>query len=72
MNREELFYEMIFKRKSFHIFKDIQTISESELVAIEEVYQTFQPLVNDIRTEIKIVPAEETTCKRCFLQAFFA
>ena len=64
MNREELFYEMIFKRKSFHIFKDIQTISESELVAIEEVYQTFQPLVNDIRTEIKIVPAEETTCKR--------
>lgn len=62
--QEELFYEMIFKRKSFHIFKEIGCISEVELMSIEEKYKTFKPLISDIRTEMKIVPAEETTCKR--------
>ncbi|MGN0291494.1 MAG: nitroreductase family protein [Lachnospiraceae bacterium] len=61
---EELFYKMIFKRKSFHLFKEIQKIDDSELKDIEEKYKTFMPLVNDIRTDIRIVSAEETTCKR--------
>ena len=57
-------YSMIFKRKSFHIFRDIGSIDSHELQSIEEVYKTFTPLVSDIKTAIKIVPAEETTCKR--------
>lgn len=61
---DELFYQMIFKRKSFHLFRETGTISESELRDIEEAWQTFRPLVSDIRTDIRIVPAEETTCKR--------
>lgn len=59
-----LFYDMIFKRKSFHIFKDILNISTQELKDIEEKFKTFEPLIKDIKTEIRIVPAEETTCKR--------
>lgn len=64
MNREQLFYDMIFKRKSFHLFKDIGEISKEELSEIESVYKTFKPLVNDIKTDIRIVATEETTCKR--------
>ena len=33
---DDLWYQMIFKRKSFHIFKDRQTISDIELRNIEE------------------------------------
>ena len=57
-------YPMIFKRKSFHIFRDIGSIDSHELQSIEEAYKTFTPLVGDIKTAIKIVPADETTCKR--------
>lgn len=63
-NMNSLFYDMIFKRKSFHIFKDILNISTQELKDIKEKYKTFKPLIEDIKTEIRIVPAEETTCKR--------
>ena len=61
---EKELYSMIFKRKSFHIFRDIGSIDSHELQSIEEAYKTFTPLVSDIKTAIKIVPAEETTCKR--------
>ena len=64
MHQNDLFYQMIFKRKSFHIFKDILSISIEKLKEIEEVYQTFQPLLPDIKTELRIVPTAETTCKR--------
>lgn len=57
-------YPMIFKRKSFHIFRDIGKISTDELHNIEQKYKTFTPLVNGINTDIKIVPADKTTCKR--------
>lgn len=61
---ERTLYEMIFKRKSFHIFKNVQTIPVEQLEAIKNKYEEFQPLVNNIKTAIKIVPADETTCKR--------
>lgn len=64
MNRTELFYEMIFKRKSFHIFKDIGQITFEELAGIEEVFQALKPLAYDIKVGMRIMPAEETTCKR--------
>ena len=61
---EKELYLMIFKRKSFHIFRDIGSIDSHELQSIEEAYKTFTPLVSDIKTAIKIVLEEETTCKR--------
>ena len=61
---QDLLYQMIFKRKSFHLFRDTGSISSSELKDIEEKYRKFRPLEKDIKTDIKIVPADMTTCKR--------
>ncbi|MBQ1242846.1 MAG: nitroreductase [Clostridia bacterium] len=56
---------MIFKRKSFHIFRNVEgEITEEELKTIEEKYKDFSPLYENIKTEIRIVPSEKTTCKR--------
>lgn len=59
-------YEMIFKRKSFHLFRNIgnEKISQQELSEIEETYRNLTPLVLNIKTKIKIVPASQTSCKR--------
>ena len=59
-------YEMIFKRKSFHLFRDLGdfSLTPEELSNIMNVYDTLTPLYPDIRTMIRIVPAEETNCKR--------
>lgn len=59
-----MLYDMIFKRKSFHIFKDIGHIEDTQLRDIEAFYDTLVPLVPNIRTTMRIVPAEETSCKR--------
>ena len=58
------FYDMIFKRKSFHLFRNIgnEHISDSELKEIEEAFYSFKPLVDDIKVKIKIV--KKTMCKR--------
>lgn len=58
-------YDMIFKRKSFHLFRNIgnEHITLDELEDIEEKFKTFKLLVDDIKVKIKIVK-EETTCKR--------
>lgn len=64
MTQNELLYQMIFKRKSFHIFKGTKSITDAELQAIENAYKTFTPLISDIKTDIRIVPERETTCKR--------
>ena len=62
----DMFYEMIFKRKSFHIFRNIgnETIKNDEFDEIKKVYDSFDPLYPEIKTAIQIVPANETTCKR--------
>ena len=58
-------YEMIFKRKSFHLFRNIgdEHISDKELKDIEDYFNTIKPLDETIKTKIKIVK-ESTTCKR--------
>ena len=58
-------YEMIFKRKSFHLFRNIgdEKISEEELKDIEDKFKEFKPLVDDIKVKIKIVK-DSTTCRR--------
>lgn len=59
-------YPMIFKRKSFHLFRDVgeETISDSELNEIFSAYKSFVPLIPEMKTEIRIVPSSETTCRR--------
>lgn len=61
---EQFLYPMIFKRKSFHLFKDTGHISDGELAQIEEVVRTFQPLIPEIKVEMKTVPAKDITCSR--------
>ena len=58
-------YEMIFKRKSFHLFRNIgnEHITEDELKEIENEFDNFKPLVEDIKVKMKIVK-DSTTCKR--------
>ena len=59
-------YEMIFKRKSFHVFENVgnEKITEGELTDILSAYREFTPLDPAIRTAIRIVPGEETDCGR--------
>lgn len=59
-------YPMIFRRKSFHLFRNTgnAVISEKELNQIREAWDSFIPLNPEIHTAIKIVKAKETTCAR--------
>lgn len=58
-------YDMIFKRKSFHLFRGIgnSRITEEELKDIENQFNKLKPLVENIKVKIKIVK-NETTCRR--------
>lgn len=58
-------YDMIFKRKSFHLFRNIgnEHITDAELQDIEEQFYKFEPLVEGINVKIKIVK-DSTNCKR--------
>ena len=57
---------MIFRRKSFHIFRNVgnESISIDELNDIQSVYSDFTPLIPGIKTAIRIVPEKQTNCKR--------
>ena len=61
---DEQLYQMVFKRKSFHIFKNTLIISEEELAQIETAFLECKPLIPEIKVAMKIVPAAATTCKR--------
>ena len=58
-------YQMIFKRKSFHLFRNIgnEKITEEELKNIENKFKELKPLQEDIKVKIKIVK-DSTTCRR--------
>ena len=58
-------YEMIFKRKSFHLFRNIgnEHITDEELKDIESQFEKLTPLVADIKVKIKLVK-EGATCRR--------
>lgn len=60
------YYDMIFKRKSFHLFRNMgaDRISAEELAEIEHAYAEFERLDPGIRTAIRIVPAEKVNFKR--------
>ena len=63
---DSIFYDMVFKRKSFHLFRNVgkEDITDGELSAIQEAYLSFAPLDPGIRTAIRIVPGGETNCRR--------
>lgn len=61
---DELFYPMIFKRKSFHAFREYCSLSQKELEGIKQAFNSFVSLEKNIKVEMKIVPQNETTCKR--------
>ena len=60
----EIYYEMIFKRKSFHMFREIFSLSANELQEIEAQFTKLIPLENNINVAFRIVPKEETNSKR--------
>ena len=70
MIKENIFpndlYQMIFKRSSFHIFtgKGGRPLNENDINGIYRAYDTFFPLFKDIKTSIRVVPEQDTTCRR--------
>ena len=58
------YYKMLFKRKSFHLFRGADVISENELHELESFVREVKPLDASICTEIQIVPESKTTCTR--------
>ena len=70
----DLMYKMIFKRKSFHFFRDLHTkvefknslnITEREIEKIYDVFKSLKPLDENIKVDIRIVSNDKTTCNRC-------
>ncbi|MFA6338300.1 MAG: nitroreductase family protein [Saccharofermentanales bacterium] len=59
-----MYYEMIFKRKSFHLFENIGNISDEELEELKAFIANVKPLDESIRFVTKIVPESQTSCKR--------
>ncbi len=59
-------YEDIFKRKSFHLFRNVGTdkIEHNELEEIEHTFNSFDSLYPEIKTAIRILPAAEVDFKR--------
>ena len=57
---------MIFKRKSFHTFRNVgdESIRKDELNDMQSAYSDFTPLNPGIKTAIRIVPEKQTNCKR--------
>lgn len=58
------YYKQIFKRKSFHLFKNPGVITDDEMQRLNDFLHLVKPLNAEIKTEIHIVPESETTCKR--------
>ncbi|MCQ2537786.1 MAG: nitroreductase [Lachnospiraceae bacterium] len=66
MINNETMYKMMYKRKSFHMFRGLgdHAITQEELSEIEKMYKNLTPLFSDIKTEMRIVPASETNAAR--------
>lgn len=63
---KEDYYEAIFKRKSFHLFRGTgaDKITQYELENIEKAFAHFDCLYPDIKTAVRIVPASKVNFKR--------
>ena len=60
------YYDMIFKRKSFHLFRGVggDAVTQDELDAVTRAFDGFSRLYPDIRTALRIVPASKVNFKR--------
>lgn len=60
------FYEMIYKRKSFHLFRNIgdEKLTDNDLQEIRITYEKIEPLYPDIKTDIRIVSSDEKVLGR--------
>ncbi len=63
---QKVFYPMIFKRKSFHLFRNVgnASINAAELKEIEDAWESFESLCPDIKTAMRIVPAQKVNFRR--------
>lgn len=57
-------YPMIFKRKSFHVFRTYMPLLKTDLDRIENLLKQLLPLIPGIRLKIELVRKEETSCMR--------
>ena len=57
-------YNQIFKRKSFHLFRNTEPMDEADVEKIGKIIDAAKPLDPDIKTEAVIVREKETTCRR--------
>ncbi len=59
----ENLYHMIFKRKSFHLFRGIgeEKLTAAELEDIQTFWRSLTPLCPDIKVAMRIVPEGEVT-----------
>ncbi len=66
MKIDNSLYPNIYKRKSFHLFRNIggEKITNEEIEDIYRAYEGFASLCPQIKTKIKIVPGSETSCRR--------
>ena len=60
------YYQTIFKRKSFHLFRGVgnEKLTQEELNGIKEAFASFERLYPDIRMAIRVLPAAEVSVKR--------
>ena len=49
------YYQQIFKRKSFHLFRDTGVITDQDIRELEEFIGTVKPLYAEIKTEVRIL-----------------
>lgn len=54
------YYEQIFRRKSFHMFRNAGKLTDNDLRDLEAFIKTVRPLDESIRTRICIVPKSRT------------
>ena len=64
MINNETYYLNIYKRKSFHLFRDTLTVSEKDLMELNDFIKEVKPLEKDIQYKIKVVKESDTTCHR--------
>ena len=57
-------YDSIFKRKSFHLFRDTGVITPGEISGLTAFIKIAKPLDPEISISVQIVPESKTTCQR--------
>ena len=58
-------YEQLFRRKSFHRFtKPFKQLSAEQLDTVKQYFSLCEPVVQNIRTLLRIVPVGQTTCRQ--------